>query len=402
MRFFAPWRKTGSGRTSEGRILRALNFKFDDAGGLRWWPNPDELFRYVPMALMGVTMWRMSQLGDERYDEKLLRNLDYFRGLFQDSQTLHKVPSYGAGPLIYAFSGLQELWPEERLDETADLIADFALSTYPFRYNEDSLVLMGLASRCDRLSSQQRQRLRQGAATLRSIQDATGLYRMNDDRGSFRHQNQMYAIWGLGHSDLALGENSSAEGIRRCLQYTIEHRMQPDGALLWHHYRDWLHRLHNAVHTMLGRVPEHIRLYSCHQAFFIYAVQVYRTLNKDLTAFTSERDNALRWEYGQNVRGEDLFERSGIGVPMRIMLTSGELDVPTQRFIGVYEIGAMIMCMVALLEELSEQGQRRPSALSELNPPWRRHPANSRPLCEETAPQWGSPERPSPNAGTLT
>jgi hypothetical protein len=46
---------------------------------------------------------------------------------------------------------------------------------------------------------------------------------------------------------------------------------------------------------------------------------------------------------------------SGIGVPMRIMTTSGRIDIPTQRFIGIYEIGAMIMCMVCLLEELNRQ-----------------------------------------------
>ena len=154
---------------------------------------------------------------------------------------------------------------------------------------------------------------------------------------------------------MALGETSSVEGIRRCLQYTIDYRMQSDGALLWHHYRDWLHRLHSAGQSLLGRVAEPLRLYSCHQAFFIYAIQVYRQVSGDADAFAAARDNALRWEYGQNAIGEDLFDKSCIGVPMRIMTTSGQLNVPTQRFIGIYEIGAMIMCMVCLLEELKQQ-----------------------------------------------
>ncbi len=350
---FRPVEQNGFWSEADGRIFRALNFEFDDAGRLQWSPDPGERFRYVPMALMGIAMWRLSQLGDDRYDDKLLRNLHYFRGMLEDSTTLRTLPSYGAGPLIYAMTRLHEVWPEERLDETAELIGAFALNNYQFRYNEDALVLMGLSTRCERLTSDQRAAMQRGAATLRSIQDEKGLYRTQEYRTSFKHQNQMYTIWGLGHSDMALGENSSLEGMRRCLQYTIDSRMQSDGALLWHHYRDVWHRLHCFGQSLLGRVPEPIRLYSCHQAFFIYAIEVYRQCAGTLDAFSEARENALRWEYGQNVIGEDLIDKSGIGVPMRIMLTSGQLDVPTQRFIGVYEIGAMIMCMVSLLEELN-------------------------------------------------
>ena len=182
---------------------------------------------------------------------------------------------------------------------------------------------MGLAARADRLTSEQRAKMRTATESLRSIQDAKGLYRSKEYRTAFKHQNQMYTTWGLGHSDMALGETASIEGIQRCLQYTIDHRMQSDGALLWHHYRDWMHRLHSATQTLMGRVAEPLRLYSCHQAFFIYAIQVYRQVSGDADAFAAARDNALRWEYGQNVIGEDLFEKSGIGVPMRIMTTSG-------------------------------------------------------------------------------
>ena len=336
---------------SEGRIVRALRFKTDGQGGLQWTPDMDERFRYGPMALMGVAMWRLSQLGDDRYDDKLVRNLRYFRDALKQSEAREQLPSYGAGPLVYAFSHLHQLWPDDGFDEAAVTIGDFALERYQFRFNEDSLVLMGLAAIGEQLTSEQQAKMRKASRSLRSLQDAKGLFRNEEHNTSFKHQNQMYTIWGLGHCDMALGETESVESIRRCLQYTIDHRMTDDGALLWHHYRNWLHRLHSTSMSFIGRVPEPIRLYSCHQAFFVYAVQVYQQLVGDSSVFADARDRALLWLYGQNVAGADLFDSSGIGVPMRIMLLSGEMDVPTQQFVGIYEIGAMIMCMVCLLEE---------------------------------------------------
>lgn len=350
---FRDVEQNGFWSETEGRILRALKFKFGGQGKLDWSPDWDERFRYGPMALMGIAMWRLSSLGDDRYDAKLIRNLRYYRDALKQPDKLQRLPSYGAGPLIYAMTRLHELWPDEALDATAESIGNQSLQRYDFRFNEDSLVLMGLAARGSRLTDGQREGMRRGSASLRSLQDEKGLYRNPQHTTSFKHQNQMYTIWGLGHCDMALGENVAEESIRRCLQYTIDQRMTPDGALLWHHYRNWIHRLHSLGNAWFGRVPEPIRLYSCHQAFFIYAVQVFRQLTDDPNAFTDARDNALRWLYGQNVAGVDLFDKSGIGIPMRIMLLSGEMDVATQQWVGIYEIGAMIMCMVSLIEEAS-------------------------------------------------
>ena len=56
---------------------------------------------------------------------------------------------------------------------------------------------MGLAARGDRLSEQQRAKMCAGAQSLRSIQDEKGLYRSQEYRTAFKHQNQMYTMWGL-------------------------------------------------------------------------------------------------------------------------------------------------------------------------------------------------------------
>ena len=349
--FFRDVADNGFWSEAEGRIVRALKFKSVGQGELEWSPDMDERFRYGPMALMGVAMWRLSQLGDDRYDDKLVRNLRYFRDLLTQPDVVARVPSYGAGPLIYALGRLHEIWPDEGFYASAESLGNLALDRYKFKFNEDSLVLMGLAALGDQLTGEQQAKMRKASESLLALQDSKGLFRNPDHNTSFKHQNQMYTIWGLGHCDRVLGETRSVESLRRCLQYTIDNRMTSDGALLWHHYRNWLHRAHSTTMSFVGRVPEPIRLYSCHQAFFVYAVQVYQQLTKDPKAFADARDLALQWLYGQNVAGVDLFDRSGIGIPMRIMLLSGEMDVATQRFVGIYEIGAMIMCMVCLLEE---------------------------------------------------
>ena len=349
---FRPYEENGFWSQSDGRIVRALHYEASDDGSLTWSPELEERMRYGPMALMGIAMWRLSEIGTDKYDDKLLRNLIYYRELYKDPNQLRKLPGYGAGPLVYALSRLSELWPDEELNECAMSIIDFSLQTYDFRYNEEALVLMGMGAHFEHLSADQRSRMKEVSAAIRSHQDARGLYRTKEHLQALRHQNQMYTIWGLGHGDMALEQQDTAEGIRRCLQYTVDKRMRPDGALLWHHYRNWLHHAHSTFHSIFnGRVPERERLFSCHQAFFIYAVQVYRDLTGDRNAFAEARDNALRWEYGQNVTGDNLFERNGIGVPIRIVLVSGETETPVDRWVGVYEIGAMIMCMVKLLEE---------------------------------------------------
>ena len=99
---FRPVEENGFWSESEGRILRALNVSFEEGGRLEWSPDTGERYRYGPMALMGLAMWRLSGLGDDRYDTKLLRNLTYFREHLKQTETLRQLPSYGAGPLIYA------------------------------------------------------------------------------------------------------------------------------------------------------------------------------------------------------------------------------------------------------------------------------------------------------------
>jgi len=57
----------------------------------------------------------------------------------------------------------------------------------------------------------------------------------------------------------------------------------------------------------------------------------------------------MAWIYGGNDRDLDLVEYSGLGVPMRFMLTDGRMKAPDQQFKGAYEIGSYVMALVNLI-----------------------------------------------------
>ncbi len=97
-------------------------------------------------------------------------------------------------------------------------------------------------------------------------------------------------------------------------------------------------------------MPEHRCLFSCHQAFFVYAALLYRRLVGD-PAFDEPVERAMRWIYGDNVLGANMWDLSGIALPWRIMTTDGQTVVPRHQFLKAYEIGAMILALVALLDD---------------------------------------------------
>lgn len=352
---FRPTEAHGYWSEPEGRIIQRLDWQRGADGRLAWTPNAtiaEKLHRYAPFALMGVAAWRASSLGHGRYDAKLLRNLEHYRTLCASDDELGRMPSYGVGPLIYTFARLHDVWPDRGFGETADRLAHFALSEFRFDYHEDALLLMGLAARSDSLSVLQHESLHQVAERMRASQAPDALYRLADDPDSIKHQAQMYVILGLAHVDLALGLEESAESIRRALEYTIERRMRPDGALLWHHYRNPAHRLYALGRGLLDRSypPEGRCLFSCHQAFFVYAAMLYRQITKD-ERFDRPMNRAMHWIYGRNAAGRSVYELSGIGVPWRMMTTDGRTDWPSMRWIGSYEVGAMLLATVSLLQK---------------------------------------------------
>ena len=77
-------------------------------------------------------------------------------------------------------------------------------------------MLMGAAACLGLDPDRYRPLLTARADAMRAGQDDQGLFRWREESGCFRHQNQMYTIWGLAHADLALGRTDAAASIRRC------------------------------------------------------------------------------------------------------------------------------------------------------------------------------------------
>ncbi len=240
---FRPSAESGFWSDEEGRILPRLDFDLGPDGHPRWRPHALDVHRYPPVALMGALSWRTGEHGHDAYDEKLSRNLAYYDRLLRDPAAAATLPSYGAGALVFTFARAHALWPDRGFDGAARTLADFALGHYRFRFNEDALVLMGAAACLGLDPDRYRPLLTARADAMRAGEDTHGLFRWRRESGSFRHQNQMYTVWGLAHADLALGRTDAAASIRRCLDFTVRRRMQDDGAILWHHYRGPAHRL---------------------------------------------------------------------------------------------------------------------------------------------------------------
>jgi hypothetical protein len=183
----------------------------------------------------------------------------------------------------------------------------------------------------------------------REAQDDEGLFRRPGEAAAFKHQNQMYTIWGLASVDLALGQIDSQASIARCLDYTVRERMRHDGGLLWHAYRGLSHRVYSTGRSLVDKTytPEPNCLFSCHQAFFIYAADLYSKASAD-DHFEGSIGAAIDWLHGNNDAHQDVFRLSGIGLPWRLIRVGGAIDTPRQNFIGSYEIGGMLLALSSL------------------------------------------------------
>ena len=351
---FRPSETNGFWHESQNRLLRALKFQVDEQDRFIWSADLRECHRYVPFALIGIMQWRISRLANDSFDDKLIRNLQRYAVMLESDEQFESMPSDCVGPLLYSFSTAHRVWPDATFADIARRLSNCSVQRFSHSIDELSLFLMGLAAYEDKVTPGMQERIRELTENLRACQDAKGLYRLKGMPESFRHQNQMCTIWGLVNADMALRQSENLASIRRCLSYTVARRMQPDGALLWHHHRNFFHSAFTMSRQILtAEERESRRLYSCHQVFFVYAAQAYRQISGD-DSFDEPVRRAMSWLYGNNVRGENLFQRTGIGVPMRMMTKSGRFQLKSQLFIGSYEIGGLIMALVSLLESTME------------------------------------------------
>ena len=346
---FRPIGDNGFWDENENKIIRALNYKILDNRKLIWMPDNSVKWRYVPFAFMGVMQWRASSISSKVYDSKIKAQLDYFMEKIEDEKTLSKIPSYGIGPLILSFSLAYKIFQSEEYRKTAWKLYYYSLRRFDFNNSEDSLLLYGWSflyeiERCKDL--------------LRSINNALQIIlQKQDENGLFifknpttkRHQNQMYALWGIGKAIEVLNKKEYTAMMEKTFEYTIKRRMLDNGAFIWEDLPLSKKMQLKFIYKIKGIIPFWELLFECHQTFFVNAVFHYYKAGgeRDYNEYIKK---AMKWIYGNNVLNKNLVEISGIGVPMRVMTINGKMDIKGQMFKGAYEVGSYIMALTNIAE----------------------------------------------------
>nr|WP_282594782.1 methyltransferase domain-containing protein [Halomarina salina] len=341
------WLDDGEG----GHVARELTYEVDAEGRpTNWTARDDAQWRYAPFALMGAMQWRVSAHGTDEHDAKLRRELTYFEEQVDDG-ALDELSSYGLGPLTCAFALASDVFDGRYLDRARDLF-DHAAPRTGFDHSEDALVLYGWTYLYERRPAPDvREAIDRGMASVVDRQDGWGTLFAFDNPTTRRHQNQLYALWGLCRAIEVTDRPGYLENVAAVLDYTIEHRMREDGAFVWEDPDRWT-RWGFELRRRLGRTdrrPHWDFLYACHQTFFVNAVAHYYAAG-GRRDYDAELGRAMRWLDGANDRGTDLAAESGLGVPLRFVTTDGRIDVPDQQFKGAYEVGSHLMALTNLLE----------------------------------------------------
>ena len=383
---FRPTSRNGFWDADEERFVRALTYEVrgdpdpSEYGAapnrrgplpLDWSVDDTTQWRYAPFALLGAMHWRDSPLGTDAYDAKLRAALDCFARQVADDATLAELPSYGVGPLIDAFARAGRVFGGDGSGDGRPYTAvawdlyRHSTETFDFSHAEDSLLPFGWATlwdvtgdgsgtpgrTADSAPDADRETLHADIDdALFAIVDRVawdGLFAF-DNGTTRRHQNQLYALWGLCRAIRVTDRPGYLDTVERVLDYTVEQRMRPDGAFLWEDV-PLRRRAGRELLRRLGWPPPHWDfLYECHQTFFVVAVAAYYAAGGE-RSYDREVRRAMGWLFGNNQFGVDLTELSGIGVPMRQLTVDGRIDVPDQQFKGSYEVGSYLLALTNLL-----------------------------------------------------
>ena len=366
---FRPAEENGFWDGDEGKIIRALDYDLHGTGDrpeFSWVPDDSVQWRYAPFALMGTMRWRASELADDRHDDRIRRQLSYFAEGFEDEATRNEMPSYAVGPLTMSFAVAADVFGEGGDENANDKDSDGAHESYlatgramyehaagrfDFSHSEDALLLFGWAHLYD---VDPDETLRDDiTAALWELNDHFTSDRLFefDNPTSRRHQNQMYALWGLCEAARVTGLDGYLDTAEQVLDYTIEERMRDDGAFIWEDVRFRARAVDSAAMRYLDRRPPHWEfLYECHQTFFVNAVASYYEAGGDRDYTRAVRE-AMSWIYGDNALEQNLHDATGLGVPPRFLtITDERMDVPDQMFKGSYEVGSYVMALTRLLD----------------------------------------------------
>ena len=356
---FRDVRDNGFWNEKEGRIIYKLDYITKDG---KWVPDRNIEFRFAPFGLMGALYWRYTNPhSHQNYDSNMERYLDF---LVRNIQSNGKIRDNNSGGfehgIVLATLSLGSLvWSKldlikaEAYLQKAETIYKFILKNWPPNYifnNHDLFVLWGI----DLLYEAEitigkpaeaqniKNEISKYSNWMYTILDDNGLFQTGDFRASY-HQRIMYPLWGFARAVKIINEKVYLQSIERCLDHVIKHRMEWDGAFLWHP-PVWIYKKKSIFKWRIGINPFRNYFFECHQTFFINAVEQYY-YGGGKKNYLADEIKALEWIFSTNRRGKNLVEECGIGVPWRMMDKKGRINVRGQNFKGAYEVGSYIMAL---------------------------------------------------------
>lgn len=384
---FRPIDEDGFWDPDRGTFTRGLEYRLVGED-IHWYPDRAQHWRYGPFGLMGTMHWRYSDPGTPEYDAQLRQALDHAATRISEG-SIDQLPSYGLGALLASFAMASEVFDgNEAYSQVARDLYEQVSPLAPHSHSEDVLLTFGAGFHLENTEDQHiAEDVESAVADISSsVTDGrlsiagdsrpgwsrhgntlTALYdRIYGGSRPLRHQNQMYGIWALCRGCASTGLSAPLGQAEAVLDYTVSHRMQSDGGILWEDV-PLRGRATGEALARLGIRPPHWKfLYSCHQTFFVNAVLEYYRAG-GTRSYDRAVAMAMDWIFGSNVRGEDLVELSGIGVPMRQMTTDGSITISDQMYVGTYEVGSYIMALTNLLDRPTQDGVRVESTVDRVD-----------------------------------
>jgi hypothetical protein len=174
-----------------------------------------------------------------------------------------------------------------------------------------------------------------------------GYFETGDLRANY-HQRNMYTLWGLIASVYFYPEKREEikQKVKKTLNWVWDQRRDSkDDAFYWHS-SFYLIKNKFGFKIPLFNMANSKFLFECHQTFFANTINFYQ-LEFNSDEFQEQKLKAMNWIFGKNRINKNLVNITGIGVPVRIMLTNGNLFIKNQNFKGTYEIGSYILALCA-------------------------------------------------------
>lgn len=339
---FKPAEECGFWDNKDKRIIERLHF----TEKWQWNYTPSDKMRYMVFCLSNLLLAKdLFNLNTIEFNTKISQCLIYLNKNKEKLTTSDL--TYGALLAIFLHKKNYDL-PEINISEWEILFEKALDETLNRKDNHDALILVAGKYLIQQFPNHKLiKKLKLLTDRYLLSQNSAGYFETGDIRANY-HQRNMYVLWGLAEAVSFYPEKR--EEIRLKIHKTLswvwsKRRDNNDDAFHWHAPFYLIKNKFGFKMPVLN--IEHSKfLFECHQTFFINAVNFYQ-LEFRTKEFEEEKIKAIDWIFGKNRINKNLVDVTGIGQPVRIMHTNGNLFLKGQNFIGTYEIGSYVLSLAS-------------------------------------------------------